>query len=434
MAGPGQAAVHRSPDWERIESFIGFGRQDAQVVFIGMEEGLKDAAALDEDLAIRSTYASPIMDLKEAHRGIAGTENYFEPEQTPRQPTWRVIADLMLRRDGNPHPTGDDRRRYRALRLGRHDGDALLAELLPYPHPKSSDWLYARFGRYATRADYENAMLPARKTLLRAVIAEHQREIVVCYGKAHWPHYQDLVDDIRWRDVGPHRVGEGTGLRVVLTTHFSGRAFNADARLAQFAHLALRGHTMEEHEYREPTTYRIRVGTGTEFQSEMQRIIAFLIPRAHVEERYLRRNVPRARLLAIAESDGDIVAVCALKGENADHNGSVSIESGVDIPSDLLELGYAATHEKHVNRGLGKHLNEQIVGRVSGAMYATVHVDNVPEERNLRRCHFRPVGERWERRDHAGKPYQIRLWMRNADAPVKCNGSPNASGAGANSK
>jgi hypothetical protein len=41
-------------NWERIESFIGYGRRDAPVVFIGMEEGLADKSALKNDLIRRS--------------------------------------------------------------------------------------------------------------------------------------------------------------------------------------------------------------------------------------------------------------------------------------------------------------------------------------------------------------------------------------------
>ncbi|HEV2738689.1 MAG TPA: hypothetical protein VGU66_08935 [Candidatus Elarobacter sp.] len=124
-----------SIDWQRIENFVGFGRRDAPVVFIGMEEGLKKADELDEDLAIRSTYESPVMDLKEAHRGIAGTDRYFDPDRAPRQPTWRVMADLMLRREGNASPTGADRRRYRALHLGRYDGDRCWRSCCPIRIP-----------------------------------------------------------------------------------------------------------------------------------------------------------------------------------------------------------------------------------------------------------------------------------------------------------
>jgi len=90
-------------DWERIEKFVGFGRADAPVIFIGMEEGLKSAEALDEDLAIRSRYEQPIMDLREAHKGIAGTENYFDPDRAPRQQTWRVMADIMFASKASGH-------------------------------------------------------------------------------------------------------------------------------------------------------------------------------------------------------------------------------------------------------------------------------------------------------------------------------------------
>jgi hypothetical protein len=61
-------------NWERIETFIGFGRHDAPVVFIGMEEDLRSRDELNGDLLIRSSYDRPIMDLKEAHRAIAGTD------------------------------------------------------------------------------------------------------------------------------------------------------------------------------------------------------------------------------------------------------------------------------------------------------------------------------------------------------------------------
>ena len=227
------------PDWERIESFIGFGRIDAPVVFLGMEEGLKDASALDEDLRIRSQYEKPVMDLKLAHKGIAGAERYFDPERAPRQPTWRVMADLLLRRAGNAHPTGIERRYYRALHLGREDGDSLLTELLPYPHPKASDWLYGRFGRYPTRESYERAMLPIRRSLLEGVLAQFPRELIVCYGKAHWPNYKALFKEAKWQVAGPYLVGNWGTAKVVLTTHFSDRGFNTDAQLETFAKICL---------------------------------------------------------------------------------------------------------------------------------------------------------------------------------------------------
>ena len=120
-------------DWERIEGFIGFGRSDAPVVFVGMEEGLADSASLDEELVLRSTYSKPVIDLKGAQNDVASVGG------VPRSPTWDLMADLVVRRHGKALPTLADRQNYRAHRLGRCDGETLLTELLPYPHPKVSD-------------------------------------------------------------------------------------------------------------------------------------------------------------------------------------------------------------------------------------------------------------------------------------------------------
>jgi hypothetical protein len=137
------------------------------------------------------------------------------------------------------HPTGEQRRTYRALRLGRANGGTLLTELLPYPHPKRSDWLYGRFGRYQTREAYSEALLPARVDLLRCVLDEAHRELVVCYGKDAWAEYSLLFDGVTWIDDGRFRRGMLGATRIVLTPHFSGRDFNTDEQLAALANVAL---------------------------------------------------------------------------------------------------------------------------------------------------------------------------------------------------
>jgi len=226
-------------DWQRIESFVGFGRRDAPVVFISMEEELKRAEGLDTDLAIRSTYEAPIMDLEVAHRGIPGTEHYFEPNRAVHRPTWRVMADLMLRRKGHEDPTAAERRIYRALELGRSHGESLLAEMLPYPRPKGSDWLYGRFGRFTTREAYENTMLPKRTHLLRTVLSESSRELIVCYGRSHWTNFRDLFD-VTWTTDRKFSIAQEGETRIVLARHFSGHDFSTHAQLAELARVALR--------------------------------------------------------------------------------------------------------------------------------------------------------------------------------------------------
>jgi hypothetical protein len=63
-------------DWRRIEQFIGYGQPAAPVVFVGMEEGLADESALHDDLLRRSQF-DPLVDVREAHKGIADGETLF---------------------------------------------------------------------------------------------------------------------------------------------------------------------------------------------------------------------------------------------------------------------------------------------------------------------------------------------------------------------
>ena len=234
-------------NWQRIESFIGYGRRDAPLVFIGVEEGLADESALENDLRRRSQF-EPIMDLREAHRGIADTDKWFGPQKIECQPTWRPMCDLLLRREGVSAPTPQDRNRYQAYRLGRSDGDTLLCELLPYPHKRSADprkkWEYAQFGRHPTYESYRASVLPTRRECLRRLIAEAHRDLIICYGKGKdkrdWAEYQQLFRGAKWQARPPFRFAETGETRVVLTPHFSTKDFNTDQQLAAFAAVALK--------------------------------------------------------------------------------------------------------------------------------------------------------------------------------------------------
>jgi hypothetical protein len=222
-------------DWDRIERFVGYGRPDAPVVFIGVEEGLSKEDSLQEDLLIRSRFER-VMDLKEAHAGIAGTERLFDPARTKCQRTWRPMCDLMLRRSGEI-PTLEKRNRYQATELGRADGETLLCELLPYPSSSTSAWLYA--ARFDTREAYCEAMLPRRIAMLKNALDEAPREMIVCYGKSDWHNFEALFDGVTLSERGQFRIGSKNGTKIVLTQHFSGRQFNTNAQLELFAKVVL---------------------------------------------------------------------------------------------------------------------------------------------------------------------------------------------------
>lgn len=229
-------------DWRRIENFIGYGNIKAPLVFIGVEEGLAKPEALRQDLLWRSTFKR-VMDAKEAHEGLADGPSLFS-EKPRRQPTWRVMADVMLYFNDetfkNKAERSKARREYRPLALGRSIANSLLIELLPYPNKKSTAWPYA--DRFPTKQDYIDAMLPKRLALISEALAEYPREAIICYGQGDWPAFKRLFPRTRWKPVkGRHNNFECAnwrGAQVTLAYHFS-RYFNTDEALDELSALAI---------------------------------------------------------------------------------------------------------------------------------------------------------------------------------------------------
>lgn len=209
-------------DWSRIETFIGYGRADAPVVFIGMEEGRSADSDLDIDLFERAQSQS-----------IASLGRHVRTQRT-----WRPMCDLMLRRSGIAAPTADERLKYQVEKLGRPDGDTLLTELMPYPSTRIADWPYAAEPYLrGTRPEYMARCLPMRLALLRGVLASAERELVICYGKGHWSHFARLFDCELMAN-GAFRIGKIGRTTVALVPHFCSRPFNSDAQMAALANTA----------------------------------------------------------------------------------------------------------------------------------------------------------------------------------------------------
>jgi hypothetical protein len=133
------------------------------------------------------------MDLLAAQGGLSSASDYVG-EAAKCQRTWRAICDLMLRFDGKT-PTLQLRKHYQGVHLGRIPGNTLLSELLPYPRERTgSSWPYRQWQRFDSFKRYKAAMLPSRIALLKAALAEHDRTLVVCYGRSYWDEYSKLVD------------------------------------------------------------------------------------------------------------------------------------------------------------------------------------------------------------------------------------------------
>jgi hypothetical protein len=243
-----------TPDFKKIEGFLGYGNPNAPIVFIGLEEGLADVRRLDGDLRYRSTFSKSVMDVFGAHLGLAKGRKLFGDK--PRgQRTWRVIADVLLRwEDRVPEGKKDRaalRKQYRGNVLGDEDDLALLLELLPLPHVNSKHWLYKRYNRYNDRDDYEAKIIDKRLDLLRDAVAQCERKAIICYGHKSWNDFKRLFpEDTEWGEhqggFGKYLSAEWNGAKVTLTNHFASKDFNRDDQLDELAAVVLPPHAWRE--------------------------------------------------------------------------------------------------------------------------------------------------------------------------------------------
>lgn len=268
-------------------TFEGFGRLDAPVWFLGMEE----AGDNPQLLHTRATWQSPVMDLKYAHVESLGIEKHHRANvaSVVLQSTWRPMCVLMVLGDApelyvpNPanfselthaerQPFLDQRQKlvekvrlYQSTRLGRggEQGQTLLCELLPIPKPAENVYPFANvLPMWTDHYHYKADVLPGRKELLAGRLAEHRPEIVVAYGKAFWDDYRDLFPGTEFADANEEQCKQlpswfpdgkapdekhskilfgqhGDRTLVVLTPHLT--RVNDYARLAELASL-LRHH------------------------------------------------------------------------------------------------------------------------------------------------------------------------------------------------
>jgi hypothetical protein len=97
---------------DKLQTFIGYGRLDAPVWFLGMEE----AGGGEENLKVRAQF-SQVEDLRSAHFAL-GIRYHHEGKKCI-QPQWGRMADIMLRVHGATQPDTEDRREYQVSRLER---------------------------------------------------------------------------------------------------------------------------------------------------------------------------------------------------------------------------------------------------------------------------------------------------------------------------
>jgi hypothetical protein len=199
-------------------SFIGYGALDAPIWFLGMEE-----AGGGQDNLTRRLSFDFVEDLASAHRKLGITKHHWGHRVI--QPTWRGMCIIMLTLM-DVEPTREAIRDYQANRLGRHDGETLLLELMPLPKVHHQAWPYEEFLlQFQSLEDYYRLIKPKRVKYVMRLIAKHNPKAIVCYGKRFWPDYCSLFPGRRFSPSDSFQVSNGAPL-VMLTDHFTSRTMN----------------------------------------------------------------------------------------------------------------------------------------------------------------------------------------------------------------
>ena len=147
-------------------NFVGYGRFDAKVWFIGMEE-----AGGGEDNIRKRLLFRQVEDCAEAHKILGIPKHHWGKKII--QPTWRGMCYVMLRLEGKA-ANRESIRNYQADSLGRSNGSTLLCELMPIPKPNIGGWGYEDLiPQFKSRKDYYKVVKPMRIELLRNLIDEN---------------------------------------------------------------------------------------------------------------------------------------------------------------------------------------------------------------------------------------------------------------------
>ena len=186
---------------EQLSRFIGYGRLDAPIWFLGLEESLGKRPSMREwtpikELKIRAGWPA-VLDVKRAHQTLQ--DDYWNRRNYSS--VWRFAAKLTV---GILYPqiSWNDTHvvhKYVINKLGREDGETLLSEVMPFPAKNLSDWPFISI--YSDRKKYMDEMLPMRVILWKNMLCRHRPSVLFAYGKQYWSHYKGLFGLGGWKKV-----------------------------------------------------------------------------------------------------------------------------------------------------------------------------------------------------------------------------------------
>ncbi len=207
----------------RIVGFIGYGRPNAPVWFVGIEEGLGDMSSSEavRNLKARASFET-IMDLRHAHHSRLWEKGapIDWDKSPPKTQVWQYMSKIMRACSGHSDCCSnlDAAKDYVKMRLGRSNdkiGQTFLTEISPIPAANGKDKQWIDFFR---KRDPElDRRMGERKNVLRALIKGNRHSLVICYGSRK-KEFGDLLG-VEWELICP-RVFKARGNRHLLLPFF----------------------------------------------------------------------------------------------------------------------------------------------------------------------------------------------------------------------
>jgi len=164
--------------------FFGYGRWDAPVWFVGLEEA---ATGTPNELQarLRAWDKRGRRELEDAPSFYPACEQHkWHGRSAILQRTWRQLIRILLSSGGKPIA---DKvvLEFQQYALGASSGRACFTELLPLPAPSHRQWPYVDHENLPAwmrdRGQFTRTVLPGRTAVLRNKIAYHHPGIVIFY-------------------------------------------------------------------------------------------------------------------------------------------------------------------------------------------------------------------------------------------------------------
>lgn len=201
---------------EILEGFIGYGKEDAEIIFIGLEEA---GGGYDNFMARINTpnYDTQLIDCKKFHLEHLKAPHFHkhngnEYKDIELVKVWRYMSYLMLRLSGKERNkiTTLELRKYQSDFLGTEKGKTILAEIYPIPCPsfdKKDKWQYNGVSyaelipKYNSKKEYQEKIEEKRINILNNIIKSNNGAVkaIICYGASRWKIFKKVFKSVEFK-------------------------------------------------------------------------------------------------------------------------------------------------------------------------------------------------------------------------------------------